>query len=182
LKRWLKYIPRSLLLKLTPGAAGFKSFTQLIIDHIEDAKKRRTRQKTLGEEEDTGGRQPTLIQHLLASDLLPEAEKTTQRLTGEFIAILAGGTMTTARALTTITYFVLADPAIEARLREALAPVMRGYPEAVPRWAELERIPYLAACVREGLRWVPACFFFSRFRFGSVVWIDGGCWRVRLAC
>lgn len=83
---------------------------------------------------------------------MPESEKATGRLLGEFIAILSGGTMTTARTLATITYFVLANPHIEARLRESLAQPMAAYPEKVPRWAELERIPYLAACVKEGLR------------------------------
>ena len=92
-----------------------------------------------------------LIQHLLASDM-PESDKATERLTGEFIAMLAGGTMTTARALATITFFTVADPRIEVRLRESLAEAMSGYPERVPKWAELEKIPYLHACIREGLR------------------------------
>jgi cytochrome P450 len=83
---------------------------------------------------------------------MPESDKATKRLTGEFIAILSGGTMTTARALSTITYFVIADPKVEAQLRECLAELMNGYPEKVPKWAELEKIPYLHACVREGLR------------------------------
>ncbi|KAK3349178.1 putative cytochrome P450 [Lasiosphaeria hispida] len=143
---WVSLIPRSVLLSLTPGAAGFKTFTELVIHHIEDAKKRR-----LVGEPVSSTRANTLAQHILASDL-PESEKTTQRLAGEFIAILAGGTMTTARALATITYFVLADRRIEIQLREALAETMAGYPDKVPRWAELEKIPYLAACVKEGLR------------------------------
>ncbi|KAM5349174.1 hypothetical protein ACJ41O_008997 [Fusarium nematophilum] len=143
---WIQLIPRSILLTLTPGAAGFKAFTDLIVDHIEEAKRHRAAGKV-----DEGGRQKTLIEHLLDSDM-PESEKETSRLTGEFIAILSGGTMTTARALSTITYFVLADPEIERKLREALAEPMAKYPEVMPRWADLERIPYLAACVKEGLR------------------------------
>jgi cytochrome P450 len=140
---WIKYIPRSILLRLTPGAAGFKAFTDLIINHIEDAKKRRLDGKMV-----QGGRQSTLIEHLLDSDM-PESEKATKRLTGEFIAILSGGTMTTARTLSTITYFVLANSHIQARLREALTEAMAGYPDKLPKWAELEKIPYLAACVKE---------------------------------
>jgi cytochrome P450 len=120
---------------------------QLVIYHLEDARKSRLVGEPLS---DT--KTKSLAQHLLASDM-PESEKTTQRLAGEFIAILAGGTMTTARALATITYFVLADPQIENQLRETLAEPMAGYPDNVPRWAELEKIPYLAACVKEGLRW-----------------------------
>ena len=119
---------------------------QLIVEHIEEAKKHREQGKLTADD----GRN-TLVQHLLTSDM-PESEKGTKRLTGEFIAILAGGTMTTARSLSTITYFALANPHIEARLRESLAEVMAGYPDKMPKWSDLEKIPYLAACVKEGLR------------------------------
>ncbi|KAF4978236.1 hypothetical protein FZEAL_5341 [Fusarium zealandicum] len=143
---WLRLLPRSVLLTLTPGAAGFKAFTDLIVDHIDEAKRHRLSGKSI-----ETGQQKTLIEHLLDSDM-PESEKETSRLTGEFIAILSGGTMTTARALSTVTYFVLADPNIERQLRESLEESMRGYPDKIPRWADLEKIPYLHACVKEGLR------------------------------
>ncbi|KAK2590015.1 hypothetical protein QQS21_012303 [Conoideocrella luteorostrata] len=144
---WVRYIPRSVLLFLTPGAAGFKSFTDTVVDHIKEAKKcthdaQLTKQST----------RYTLIEHLLASEM-PEAEKMTARLTGELIAILAGGTMTTARALSTITYFALADPCIGAQLRESVSQAMKGFPGVTPRLVELERVAYLTACVKEGLRW-----------------------------
>ena len=129
------------------------------MDHIEDAKKRRKEGKTV-----QGDARNTLIEHLLTSDMLPESEKATSRLTGEFIAILSGGTMTTARTLSTITYFVLADSTIQEKLREALAGPMSGYPEKMPRWADLERIPYVAACVKEGLRYEPSDHGISRKR------------------
>lgn len=116
--------------------------------HIDEAKERRR----LGKDTEAAGDGPkTLIQHLLQSDM-PESDKGTERLTGEFIAILSGGTMTTARALGTITYFVLEDAKIRTRLSECLAEVMEGYPEKLPKWADLEKIPYLQACVKEGLR------------------------------
>ena len=105
----------------------------------------------LGHQHDANYPARSCVEHLLASDLPPE-EKSTARLTGEFINIVSGGTMTTARALSTITYFVLADPSIEERLRSCLATVMSEYPLKMPKWIELENIPYLQACVREGLR------------------------------
>jgi len=60
--------------------------------------------------------------------------------------------MTTARALATTTYFVLADPEIKRKLSESLSEIMAGYPDSVPKWSDLEKIPYLAACIKEGLR------------------------------
>ncbi|KAH8896133.1 putative cytochrome P450 [Thozetella sp. PMI_491] len=145
---WIKLVPPKFLLRLYPGAAGFKAFTELITNHIEDAKKKGISDKHGLE---NSGRPSTLIQHLLASDM-PESEKATSRLLGEFIAILSGGTMTTARALSTITYFVLANPSIATKLAASLEGPMSKYPETTPRWAELENIPYLRACIQEGLR------------------------------
>ncbi|KUJ19996.1 putative cytochrome P450 [Mollisia scopiformis] len=145
---WIKLIPISILLRLYSGAAGFKAFRQLAIDKIEDAK----RTLKLSKKEGAEGRMPeTLIQHLLKSDM-PESDKATERLASEFVAILAGGTMSIARGLSTIIYFLLADAELEARLRGSLKEVMGGYPERIPKLAELEKIPYLYACVREGLR------------------------------
>ncbi|PYH98894.1 cytochrome P450 [Aspergillus ellipticus CBS 707.79] len=51
-----------------------------------------------------------------------------------------------------ITYFVLADPEVKKRLEEELKDITAGFPEVVPRWAELEKLPYLQACIKEGLR------------------------------
>ncbi|KYK58952.1 hypothetical protein DCS_00079 [Drechmeria coniospora] len=143
---WVRYIPRSILLSCTPNAAAFKAFTDLVIDHIEEA---RVRVKDGKLDKDT--RFSTLIECLLTSDI-PEEEKTTQRLTGEIITALSGGTMTTAHTLATITYHVLADPSIGEQLRQSLAPIMRDFPEKMPRSADIENIPYVAGCVKEGLR------------------------------
>ncbi|KAI0163255.1 cytochrome P450 [Pestalotiopsis sp. NC0098] len=49
-------------------------------------------------------------------------------------------------------YFVLADLSVEKRLREDLKEATAKYPAEVPRWADLEKIPYLAGCIKEGLR------------------------------
>lgn len=76
-------------------------------------------------------------------------------MTGEFIGVLSAGTFTTARTLVTLIYYILADPEVEARLREAVREPMRGYPEQVPRWLDLEKIPFLAAVIKEGLRISP---------------------------
>ena len=58
------------------------------------------------------------------------------------------------RMMTIATYYLLADPEKGNRVREELGAsgLMAGYPAAAPRWADLEKLPYLAACVKESLR------------------------------
>jgi hypothetical protein len=94
------------------------------------------------------------MEHLMAWDM-PESEKTIDRLTGEFISILSAGTFTTARTLVTIVYYAVAHPEVGEKLTESVREVMKDYPEKMPKWSDLEKIPYLAAVVREGLRYVP---------------------------
>ncbi|KAH8996548.1 putative P450 monooxygenase [Lactarius hatsudake] len=69
-------------------------------------------------------------------------------------ALLAAGSDTTAMAATTITYHVLHNPEVQQRLVKELRtawPVL----EEVPRYEVLEKLPYLTAVVKEGLRMFP---------------------------
>lgn len=95
----------------------------------------------------------SIFHHIFRSDL-PESEKDPARLKREAFALLAAGTITTASTLSLIAYFVLENPAIEGRLREELKGVTDCFPNDVPQWAELEQIPYLTGCIKEGLRCV----------------------------
>jgi hypothetical protein len=45
---------------------------------------------------------------------------------------------------------------MEKRLREELQAVMADYPAKPPSWSVLEKVPYLNACIKEGLRLVDA--------------------------
>jgi len=66
--------------------------------------------------------------------------------------ILGAGTATTTRALNLVTYHAIANQHIEARLHKELAEVTKGYPKEMPKWSEVEKLPYVAACIKEGLR------------------------------
>lgn len=48
-------------------------------------------------------------------------------------------------------YYVLADERIRTRLQEELRESMLGYPEKIPAWSELEKLPFLQAIIKEGL-------------------------------
>ncbi|GJC85385.1 cytochrome P450 monooxygenase sdnH [Colletotrichum liriopes] len=93
----------------------------------------------------------SVFHHLLSSDV-PESEKSTDRLRAESMILLLAGTLAGAHTLTFVVFYVLQNPQIEKRLRAELQPVFKGYPNKMPTWAELERLPYLRGCIKEALR------------------------------
>lgn len=93
----------------------------------------------------------TLFRYIVHSDM-PLSELSDERLAKEAQELLGGGTASTARTLGFISYDVLANPHIRARLRDELRETISGWPEKVPSWADLERLPYLQALIKEALR------------------------------
>ncbi|KAK1965151.1 benzoate 4-monooxygenase cytochrome P450 [Colletotrichum sublineola] len=88
---------------------------------------------------------------LMQSKSLPEGEKSMYRLSGEGFNFLLAGTETTAATLTVITYYLLAQPEIYARLMEDLHDV----DPSNLKWTQLEQKPYLWAIIHESLRMMP---------------------------
>ncbi len=117
--------------------------------HIE-----RIREEVANETKQGGYEQKTSIFHELLRSDLPDSEKDTSRIKSEAFALLAAGVVPTTGAIKLILYYILANPHIETRLREELKYIMAGFPEKVPSWAELEKLPYLTGCIKEGLRFV----------------------------
>ena len=97
------------------------------------------------------GDKTTLFRYIVNSDM-PESERSDNRLASEAVVLLGAGTVTTARTLVFISYYILANPSIRTRLAKELQEPMSRYPEVVPTWAELERVPILQALIKEGLR------------------------------
>jgi cytochrome P450 len=93
----------------------------------------------------------SLFRHILASDM-PESELSSERLSKEAQVLLGAGSVSTARTLDFISYYILANKKSLATLQEELGPIMSGYPENVPSWPELEKLQYLQALIKEGLR------------------------------
>ena len=83
---------------------------------------------------------------------MPESERSDERLAKEAQVLMGGGTASTARTLSFISYYLLARPNIRSKLEQELKEPMAKYPEKVPTWAELERLPYLQAIIKEALR------------------------------
>ena len=83
---------------------------------------------------------------------MPESERSDDRLAKEAQVLLGGGTASTARTLTFISYYILSRPQVHSRLKQELQDTMATYPEHIPSWADLEKLPYLQALIKEGLR------------------------------
>ncbi len=98
-----------------------------------------------------GSKYAALFHWIINSDM-PESELADERLAKEAQVILSAGSTSTARTLTHITYYILANPHIRSRLQEELSGVMAGWPDKVPSWVDLEGVPYLQALLKEGLR------------------------------
>jgi len=93
----------------------------------------------------------TLFRHIVNSDM-PESELSDDRLAKEAQVLLGAGTASTARTLGFVSYYILANPHIRSRLKEELRDIMSGWPERVPSWADLEKLPYLQSLIKEALR------------------------------
>jgi hypothetical protein len=76
------------------------------------------------------------------------------------------GTYNSGRTIETIVAFLCLDDDKRNTLCEALRPVFARSDSVT--WRELEKIPYLSACIKEGLRWdpppPPLLCFLSSFR------------------
>jgi cytochrome P450 len=91
----------------------------------------------------------TTIFHGLINGDLAESEKTDERMIDESRVILAAGTDTTARALSVITYHLLADPERLKKLKSELDNALPD-PDTLPRCAQVETLPYLV-CLHSSL-------------------------------
>lgn len=101
----------------------------------------------------------TIFHEILNSKLPPE-EKTSTRLWQDGQVTVIAGTLTTAWALSVITYHLLTIPAVLQKLKVELATAIPDPSSPLPLSA-LEQLPYLTACIQEGLRSAaasaPAC-------------------------
>lgn len=92
----------------------------------------------------------TIFHEILSSKLAPE-ELTQERLEME-AGSLVGAALETSKMTTALAiYYILALPDVQKNLREELRTAMPDQ-STILTIPELERLPYLAACIREALR------------------------------
>ena len=92
----------------------------------------------------------TVIDTLLDSNL-PEDEKTLERLTGEAVAVVLGGTHSISAVLSIATFHLLDKPSRLTRLQEELQAAVSDETQ-LPAWSTLEKLPYLSGVILEALR------------------------------
>ncbi|CAO2651135.1 Nn.00g094320.m01.CDS01 [Neocucurbitaria sp. VM-36] len=143
----VRRIPQSILMRLDSRGRRYNDWKLMAEAHIHEVLK----QKASGKLPDLGEKQ-TLFQNLVRSNL-PECDLTLDRLSKEAQVILGAGTVSTARTLDFICYYILSNRSIKQRLVEELEAVMSDYPTHAPTWAQLERLPFMQALIKEGLRY-----------------------------
>jgi cytochrome P450 len=92
----------------------------------------------------------TIFEELLTSDLPPQ-EKSIERLVDEGLVVMAGGGEPTAQTLAVMSFHLLNNPSILAKLKSELAEAMPDPSETLPL-SRLEQLPYLKAVISESHR------------------------------
>lgn len=147
LQRILNMIPSGVLRWLDPRLVTFEKFRDYAKQHIIDAK-RELEEKPDHAAFDTRN---SVFRHLLTSGL-PESDLSVERLTREAQIFLGAGSISAARTLDFISYYIIANEDYLKRLQVELGPLMEGFPNRLPSLIELERLPFLQALIKEGLR------------------------------
>ncbi|KAI1767418.1 cytochrome P450 family protein [Hypoxylon sp. FL1150] len=88
----------------------------------------------------------SIFQELRDSSILPESEKSPQRLEDEATLLVMAGTQSTQLSLTMAHYHLLANPSIMAKLRAELS----SHPSST--LVQLEQLPYLNGVIQEAHR------------------------------
>lgn len=90
-----------------------------------------------------------MFRYMVHESGLPEEDLTVDRLTKEAQILLGAGSVSTARSLHFIIFYLLSNP----HMRERLQGELKDTGET-PTWSQLEKLPYLQAVIKEGLRYV----------------------------
>ncbi|KAL9609843.1 MAG: hypothetical protein Q9167_005410 [Letrouitia subvulpina] len=146
--RIIRLVPDRILETLYPSSQTFNKFKRLCDSHLGVVKREKV---AVGPKDTTDIGRPTLFRYLINSGL-PPSELSDQRMSREAQVLIGSGTITTAGTMGFLCYYIMANPEIRKRLAEELKDVMQGYPAIKPTWAQLERVPYLQAIIKEGLR------------------------------
>lgn len=160
----LQKVPDGVVNTMNPLLGAFLQFSEWIRVHVQDHRARWQEDAPQPHTEKPGdaatsreldsmaatGTKPVL-RALLESPLLPPSEKEEERLKHECVGMFAGANETTASVIANTTFFLMdTDPSLNIipRIRAELRTVNSGPFE----WRQLERLPFLTAVVKEGLR------------------------------
>jgi cytochrome P450 len=107
--------------------------------------------------------QPTVLWEVAHSSALPPHEKTFDRLKVEGNNILAAGFETTGATLAHLTYNILADEDVRAKVQKELKEAIPDE-ENIPNYQTLEKLSYLNAVMKETLRQVTEVIDWNKWK------------------
>ncbi|KAL4903833.1 hypothetical protein BDW74DRAFT_168695 [Aspergillus multicolor] len=143
LPRMLQYIPPGLLGKIVPDMRASLVFQEEMLTQAQTVLFAHSQ----GQYHDQKG---TIFADLLTSSL-PASELTLPRLKDEAMSIVGAGIETTKIASVVATFHILHNPPILSKLRAELDTAIPD-PGHLPSLHVLEELPYLSACIQEGIR------------------------------
>lgn len=129
---------------LSPAIGDLLDFRQSLARQVEDIRDGRDKAH-----EAAGHR--TIFHEILGNSKLPPQELQSDRLRDEAFTLMTAGSGTTAYVLRGTSYHIAANPSISQRLYEELKHAIPD-PSNPPPVTVLEKLPYLAAVIQEGLR------------------------------
>ncbi|KAI9642746.1 hypothetical protein NHQ30_008477 [Ciborinia camelliae] len=141
----INLLPEKLVIFLQPQMASVLQFNQAMTEQVQEIFRSRERGMTKEER-----KSDTVFSALLNSDLPPD-EVSITRLQHEAISITGAGIETTMRALSVTSFHLIANPSILQRLHEELDKAIPN-PSIIPPYDDLAQLPFLSACIEEGLR------------------------------
>jgi len=139
----MQSVPKSLLAMIDPKA--------LEAMEVETRAKQWTKELLESDPEVMKEKPKTVLWELAHSDALPPGEKSIMRLAMEGNILLGAGFETTGSTLSHIIYGVLSNPGIHSKLQEELDTAIPD-PDNIPSYQVLEKLPYLHAVIKEGMR------------------------------
>jgi cytochrome P450 len=140
----LRATPRWIIAATNPKALEVLDMEKDVDDMVEELLK-------FDPEEMRARSQKTVLWELANTDALPPSEKTVKRLSFEGNTILGAGFETTGSALSHLTYGILSNPEIHSKLLKELEVAIPD-PDNMPSHQVLEKLPYLHAVIKEGIR------------------------------
>jgi cytochrome P450 len=144
----VRSMPLSIAVKLVPPIGFMKSWMKRVGIQV---RKIKSDPETMQMIKSDKRRKNTIFAQILSTDL-PEHEISDQRLIDEGVLIATAGSETTAWAITITAYHLMNSPKALLRLRNELSAVDIPPGDVVAPWTALERLPYLTAVIKEGLR------------------------------
>lgn len=150
----LNILPRRLNDYILPSQKLLQEMQEIFASQARKVKEEHaTESKPLGGGDDEP--QKLIFESMIDANV-PAAEKSLRRLTEEAQLLVIAGTLTTSHTLMTISWYLLSNPPVLARLKEEFAnvhdPSSTDLKQPHIPLRTLESLPYLTATIRESLR------------------------------